>query len=458
MNSMTYDVRLWTTRVYKGKRKTTYTVRWIVAGEEFNEPFQQSALAESFLSELRAATRKGEAFDVISGLPISMQRNRDMAWYEFACEYVDMKWPHSAAKTRETVAEAMTTITTALFTNDRNKPDDKVIRSALTRWAFNTKKRGSNDCPREVNEALRWIEKHTRQVSELADPTVLRPVLNRLSVKLDGKPAAPSRVRRQRAILNTAVEYAMEGKMLTSNPIPALKKRAPKGIQPVDRRSVANPTQVRTLLNAIEAQRLSGPRLVAFFACLYFAALRPEEAVGLNKSNLALPEEGWGELVLDTAEPHAGKDWTDSGATRDRRQLKQREVGETRIVPCSPELTALLHKHIETFGTGSDGRIFRGERNENELPKLTINRAWQRARQDAFTPQIAATPLARTPYDLRHAAVSTWLNGGVPATTVAKWAGHSVEVLLKTYAKCLDGEDAALQQRVQAALGHGTAA
>jgi hypothetical protein len=32
--------------------------------------------------------------------------------------------------------------------------------------------------------------------------------------------------------------------------------------------------------------------------------------------------------------------------------------------------------------------------------------------------------------------VSTWLNGGVPAADVA---GHSVEILLKIYAKCLDG-------------------
>ncbi len=68
--------------------------------------------------------------------------------------------------------------------------------------------------------------------------------------------------------------------------------------------------------------------------------------------------------------------------------------------------------------------------------------------------QLAASPLARTPYDLRHAAVSTWLNGGVPPTDVAAWAGHSVEVLLKIYAKCLDGDAETLRQRVQA-LGHG---
>jgi hypothetical protein len=50
--------------------------------------------------------------------------------------------------------------------------------------------------------------------------------------------------------------------------------------------------------------------------------------------------------------------------------------------------------------------------------------------------------------------VSTWLNGGVPATTAAEWAGHSVEVLLRIYAKGLHGGDALVRRRVQAALGY----
>jgi integrase len=159
-------------------------------------------------------------------------------------------------------------------------------------------------------------------------------------------------------------------------------------------------------------------------------------------------------ISLDRAEPHAGRDWTDTGNNRDDRQLKQRGRGEVRTVPCPPELTAMLHAHIYEFGTEPDGRIFTSERNSEELPKLTIVRSWQRARCAVFTAEVAATSLARTPYDLRHAAVSTWLNGGVPPTTVAEWAGHSVEVLLKIYAKCLDGGAEVLRQRVETALGH----
>jgi integrase len=51
----------------------------------------------------------------------------------------------------------------------------------------------------------------------------------------------------------------------------------------------------------------------------------------------------------------------------------------------------------------------------------TIYRVWARAREQALTPEEAASPLARRPYDLRHAAVSTWLSAGVDSTQVATW-------------------------------------
>lgn len=88
-------------------------------------------------------------------------------------------------------------------------------------------------------------------------------------------------------------------------------------------------------------------------------------------------------------------------------------------MPCCPELTAIIHAHVTEFGYGTNGRLFVGERNGQELPKLTILRAWQRARQLVFTPDVIGSPLAATPYDLRHAAVSGCLNAGVPVPEVA---------------------------------------
>ncbi|MGH3500367.1 MAG: hypothetical protein ACRDQA_05630 [Nocardioidaceae bacterium] len=40
----------------------------------------------------------------------------------------------------------------------------------------------------------------------------------------------------------------------------------------------------------------------------------------------------------------------------------------------------------------------------------------------------------------------------MPATQVAEWAGHSVHLLMRVYAKCVYGQQEAARWRIQAAL------
>ena len=84
-------------------------------------------------------------------------------------------------------------------------------------------------------------------------------------------------------------------------------------------------------------------------------------------------------------------------------------------MPTRPELTILLWDHLANFATASDSRLFGGVRG-GELPTITYRRAWIKARHMALTVAEQASPLARRPYDLRHACLSTWLNGGVYPT------------------------------------------
>jgi integrase len=114
----------------------------------------------------------------------------------------------------------------------------------------------------------------------------------------------------------------------------------------------------------------------------------------------------------------------------------------------------MLRDHVETFGVAPDGRLFSSERGQ-VIASTAISDVWAQARTYALPAEQVASPLAARPYDLRHAAVSLWLNAGVPAPEVAERAGHSVEVLLRVYAKCLDeGEDIA-NKRIGAALRDG---
>ncbi|HEV7579598.1 MAG TPA: hypothetical protein VGO77_04165, partial [Mycobacterium sp.] len=69
-----------------------------------------------------------------------------------------------------------------------------------------------------------------------------------------------------------------------------------------------------------------------------------------------------------------------------------------------------------------------------------------------LTPSQSALAGGPPPYHLRHAAASRWLNAGVPPTEVAGRLGHSVAVLAKVYANCIDGEDG-VNVRIGGALG-----
>lgn len=185
------------------------------------------------------------------------------------------------------------------------------------------------------------------------------------------------------------------------------------------------------------------------------SARRPEEACALKKENLSIPEEGWGTLFIERAMPEVDGSWTDSGQASEEKALKHREDNVGRTVPCPPELTALLQAHLSAFGTTADGRLFRGERSRGRLGSTVYGRAWAKVREAVFTPAVVASPLAKRPYDLRHAAVSTWLSGGVEPTRVAEWAGHSLSVLMNVYAKVLDGGEQAARDRVAKILGGG---
>jgi hypothetical protein len=64
--TITYDVRVYKTQIYKGARVTTYYVRWRVGGKPWKQPFRRPAQADSFRSELLAAARKGQAFSAVT--------------------------------------------------------------------------------------------------------------------------------------------------------------------------------------------------------------------------------------------------------------------------------------------------------------------------------------------------------------------------------------------------------
>ncbi|WP_405635270.1 site-specific integrase [Streptomyces sp. NBC_00056] len=461
--TLSTDVRVWKINQVRSKR-APYQLRWVVAGKVKTASFATVTLADHRRSEIVKAMRKGEAFDVTSGLPESELRAAaakanampDPSWWEFSREYMASRWRTSAAKTREGLADSLATVALAMMEDGKKAPSLEEARLAV-RWAV-VPAHEDEEPPEDLVAACKWLQHRSFPLSALLDPRVIRDIQYRLSFKLDDSPAAGETYKRRRRGFNTAMEYAIECGYLDANPLAGVKRAGTTRGDVVDPRVLVNAVQGVQLLTAVSyvgsVNRNRGRRLVAFFACQLYAAMRPAEAVGLRERDCYLPEKGWGTLTLQETRPVSGKKWTDSGKRHDKRGLKSREVKADRPVPIPPPLVAMLREHIREFGVATDGRIFANERGE-VLGTSSYWRVWQDARPIALPPDKVDSPLAHRPYDLRHTCITNWLNAGVPPAEVARRAGNSPEVIHRRYEGCIDGHEEVNNMKIEKEMGWG---
>ena len=108
----TYDIRVYKTDVYKGARVTTHKVRWKAGHRPWKEGFRNAALADSFRSSLLTAARRGEAFQLSTGRPVSWKRDEPAsAGTRSPLTTRHSKWPYAAPNHRRSIAEALTDAT-----------------------------------------------------------------------------------------------------------------------------------------------------------------------------------------------------------------------------------------------------------------------------------------------------------------------------------------------------------
>jgi integrase len=149
------------------------------------------------------------------------------------------------------------------------------------------------------------------QVRErLGEATADGPLQKRGTVLQDGRAASATTIARKRSVFANVLRYAVEIEELPSNPLDRQSWKPPKVSEVVDRRVAVNARQARELLAAVTYvgyQRRGpfarGQRLMALYACMYYAALRPAEAVALRQQDCYLPVGGWGCLTLEKSRP-----------------------------------------------------------------------------------------------------------------------------------------------------------
>lgn len=191
VRGVTRDVRRpW--KVGKALSKSApYMVRWKVAGEIATRTFATFTLADGFRSRLIGAMEEGQAFDIATGLPVSMLPHASevrASWLTFCAGYVAARWDSAAAKTRDHITDSLATATLAMTDTAAARPAGGDLRRAFL-WAVLPANKAAEP-PADLQPVLRWLGEHCLPVRALADPAVARRVLYQLTLTLDGKPAA----------------------------------------------------------------------------------------------------------------------------------------------------------------------------------------------------------------------------------------------------------------------------
>lgn len=159
---------------------------------------------------------------------------------------------------------------------------------------------------------------------------------------------------------------------------------------------------------------------------MYYAAMRPAEAIHLRNEQCHLPETGWGMLNLSGGVVAAARGVdgrrTDDGAVREVHSLKRRAATATRPVPspCRWYVSSACTSH------GSVGRrtaACSGTRSATTWMRRRTATTWARTRKYVLTRTELTSGLAKRPYDLRHAGISFWLYSGVDPAECARRAG-----------------------------------
>jgi len=208
------------------KAKKSYTVRWTVAGREKSRTFATRALGDNFRSDLMQAINRGEAFDVDSGLADSMTEAKEaVTWLEFVQTYLDMKWPSAAAKSRDSMIDALATVTPVLVRDLAGSPPMATLRRVLRNHLLPPNVR-QLDVPPELAPALCRLRRASLPITDLAEAATVRGALDALALTLDGTQAAATTNRRKRSVFYNVLQYAVELEVLEFNPVDKLRVRS----------------------------------------------------------------------------------------------------------------------------------------------------------------------------------------------------------------------------------------
>jgi integrase len=345
-----------------GKPKP-WVVRWKVGTKVKVRAFSHRAQAEQFRSRLMIALADGEAFDPVTGEPVSwgIEEMTVAAWTK---TWFDEQRPTWTPRSRRSAAEVLSRALPILVADAAPDPAEDIAAS-VRQWLA-----GREECPA-------WLERWSLPLASVTN-SVAALAHAELTTRMDGRPFAAVTVSRYRTVMRSLFASAVERSLIDQQPWPKAPRRraATTVVRAVDVTILPTPTQAAAMLDRVISHQPGSRGHHAVLACVYYAGMRPSEARELAVEDLVLPDEGWGSAQVRSTVRDAGELWTDAG-----EETGAPKVGSVRRVPLPPVLVTILRDYI---GDRTSGRIAE-TRNGNALSESNLGRAWRRAQGEKAT-------------------------------------------------------------------------
>lgn len=405
-------------------KKSPHEVRWKAHGRNFQKSFKLKVPADDFRSWLNHAIGAREKFSLEDGMPISWNTT-DLTIAKFAKQWFDQEKPTWQPRSRHSSCEALAICLVALVKRSATPAPDTALKQIRT-WLI------SDKC-----QIPMWLAKNSLNISDCTFDVCEAAQRSISTTVSSGKTRQRSAttVRRYRIVIRAVFAEAVSKDLLPKQPWPSAPKGSTRTVARVEESIridlLPNPKQAREHIDMIVSHQPGSREHRVLAAMVYYAGMRPSEARACPISNLKFPVKGrkTGSIIVDVADKAAGKEFTNEAEELGPAKTKRREV-----LMCSP-LVKILREHI---GDRSEGLVCRTKSRSKQsgetwvmITESNFSRSWARARGKNRW----------RIYDLRHACATTWLSGGVPIGRVAKWLGHSPEVLLGVYAGVMEGDD-----------------
>ncbi len=331
------------------KTTTKWRVKWRVNGYDKTRSFANRAEADDLHRRLSTAKRNVEEFDVSTGEPKSW-KNIQRTFAECATEFVAAKWSSwSGAHRRSTIEDLAHAM--IYLVKPGAKANEKITRKVLAKAArdhiLNPKAKTPTD-PLMV-EATKWLKDNSLPLDRVSFK-VANDMMSAITKRLDNKESvAAGTHHRRKTACSSVFEYAVKCNYSMVNHL--AEYEAPDQNVVINKRSVLTKEECKAIIASLDGTTRRNLRLALFLSIIWMAGLRPSEVLALRKGDLVSDGHGGHELILSQASVPCGAMYSNSGASKDEKELKWRAKGATRVVPVPKALVKRLREYTKEMSS-----------------------------------------------------------------------------------------------------------